>query len=147
MQFEVGAIVEGKVKGITSFGAFVELDEGKTGMVHISEVSRDYVKDINEYLKKGQVVKAKVVKISDKGEIGLSIRKAENDSVKKEMDKSPRNFRPESFDRRTLKKPVQKASFEDMLSMFKAASEEKMSDLKRATESKRGGYSRRRVSK
>lgn len=147
MQFEVGTIVEGKVKGITNFGAFVELDEGKTGMVHISEVSRDYVKDINEYLKKGQVVKAKVVKISDKGEIGLSIRKAENDSAKKETDKSPRKFRSESFDRRTLKKPVQKASFEDMLSMFKAASEEKMSDLKRATESKRGGYSRRRVSK
>ena len=55
MQFEVGTIVEGKVKGITNFGAFVELDEGKTGMVHISEVSRDYVKDINEYLKKDKL--------------------------------------------------------------------------------------------
>ena len=57
MQLAIGDILEGKVTGITKFGAFVELGEGKTGMVHISEVSTDYVEDISQYLKKDQVVK------------------------------------------------------------------------------------------
>ena len=76
MNLEVGMIVEGKVTGITKFGAFVDLDGGKTGMVHISEVAPTYVNDIKDYLTEGQTVKVKIITIGDDGKISLSIRKA-----------------------------------------------------------------------
>ena len=76
MQIEAGVIVEGKVTGITDFGAFVEMENGKTGMVHISEVAPDFVKDIREHLEIGQAVKCKVISVSPEGKISLSIRKA-----------------------------------------------------------------------
>ena len=63
MQHEVGSIVEGKVTGITKFGAFVELEGGSVGMVHISEISQSYVNDINDYLKEQQIVKVKILNI------------------------------------------------------------------------------------
>ena len=69
MSLEVGAIVEGKVKGITNFGAFVELPEGKTGMVHISEIAKTYVSEIRDHVKEDQIVKVKVISISDDGKI------------------------------------------------------------------------------
>ena len=75
MQFEVGSIVEGKVNRITKFGAFVELEPGKTGMVHISEVANSYVNDINDFLQEGQTVKVKILSISEDGKIALSIKK------------------------------------------------------------------------
>ena len=71
---EIGAIVEGKVTGLTAFGAFVSLPDGKSGMVHISEVSNSFVKDIKEFLKEGQDVKVKIVNITDEGKISLSIK-------------------------------------------------------------------------
>lgn len=77
MQVEIGEILEGKVTGITKFGAFVELAEGKTGMVHISEVSNSYVEDINQFLKEGDVVKVKVINITEEGKISLSIKKTQ----------------------------------------------------------------------
>ncbi len=77
MQFEQGTVLEGKVTGILKFGAFVDIGGGKSGMVHISEVSSTYVNDINEHLKVGQVVKVKIVSIADDGKIALSIKKAE----------------------------------------------------------------------
>ena len=76
MQLEVGSIVEGKVTGFTSFGAFVDLDGGKKGMVHISEVATEFVKDIKDHLKVGQQVKVKVIGIDENGRINLSIKKA-----------------------------------------------------------------------
>ena len=76
MQLEIGDVLEGKVTGITKFGAFVELPEGKTGMVHISEVSTAYVEDISQYLKQDQIVKVKVINITEEGKISLSIKKA-----------------------------------------------------------------------
>lgn len=75
MQLEIGKIYEGKVCEITKFGAFVEA-EGKTGMVHISEVSNTFVNDINEHLKVGQQVKVKVINITEEGKISMSIKKA-----------------------------------------------------------------------
>ena len=75
MQLEVGKIYEGKVTGITKFGAFVELDKDTTGMVHISEVANTFVNDISEHLKEGQEVKVKVLALND-GKIALSIKKA-----------------------------------------------------------------------
>ena len=76
MLLEVGQIVEGKVTGITNFGAFVELSNGQTGLVHISEVADEYVKDVNHFLKQNDLVKVKVLNL-DKGKIGLSIRQAQ----------------------------------------------------------------------
>ncbi len=73
---EIGEILEGKVTGITKFGAFVELSDGKTGMVHISEVSNTYVEDINQFLKEGDEVKVKVINVTEEGKISLSIKKA-----------------------------------------------------------------------
>ena len=149
MQLEVGTIVEGKVSGITNFGAFVDLPNGKTGMVHISEVSTDFVRDIKDYLKIGQVVKAKVINISEKNEIALSIKKlmplkppVKRANKSQSIDKANKPARPGNFEWQSPKKnPVD--SFEEMLSSFKHKSEEKISDLKRATESKRGSFSRR----
>ena len=76
MQLEVGKIYEGKVTGITKFGAFVELEKGTTGMVHISEVANTYVNDIKDHITEGQQVKVKVLSLGDGGKISLSIKKA-----------------------------------------------------------------------
>lgn len=78
MSIEVGSKLQGKVTGITNFGAFVELEEGKTGLVHISEVADNYVKDINEHLTVGDEVTVKVINVEKDGKIGLSIRKAKD---------------------------------------------------------------------
>ena len=75
-KLEVGAIFEGKVTGITKFGAFVDLGNGKTGMVHISEVAPVFVKEIRDFVTEGQTVKVKVIGISDEGRINLSIKRA-----------------------------------------------------------------------
>jgi len=74
MALGVGTILSGIVTGITSFGAFVELETGETGLVHISEVADAYVKDINEHLKLREKIVVKVINIDSKGKIGLSIR-------------------------------------------------------------------------
>lgn len=166
MQLEVGEIYEGKVTGITKFGAFVSFENGQTGMVHISEVAAAFVKEIKDFLTDGQEVKVKVIGINDDGKISLSIKKAlppeqqaqanPRDGGKKDFQRrgnSERSFRP-----RRPSPPAQEVnrpgnfewqskennsgSFEDMLSRFKQTSDEKISDIKRGTESKRG-YSRR----
>ena len=77
MELTVGAIVEGKVKTITSFGAFIALPEGKTGMVHISEVANTYVSDIRQFLTEGQDVKVMVIAVDPAGKINLSIKRLE----------------------------------------------------------------------
>lgn len=91
MQLEQGSILEGKVTGILKFGAFVDLGNGKSGMVHISEVSNTFVNDINEHLKVGQTVKVKVISIGENGKIALSIKKAEPPAPKdgKDFKKKP----------------------------------------------------------
>ena len=86
MEFGVGSILEGKVTGITKFGAFVSLPENKSGLVHISEIAYSYVNDVKDYLKEGQEVKVKVIGIDENGRINLSIKKA--------MDPPPRPAGP-----------------------------------------------------
>ena len=76
-QLVVGSIVEGKVTGITKFGAFVDLGDGKTGMVHISEVAPTFVKEIRDFVKENDVVKVKVLSVSEDGKISLSMKKAD----------------------------------------------------------------------
>lgn len=159
MQIEVGTIVNGKITGITDFGAFLEFEGGKSGMIHISEVSTGFVKDIKEHLQVGQEVKAKVISISDAGKISLSIRKLESDQApEKSQDQKPEKkpqFQKNNQNRSANNPRVwqgqkssapsgEKMSFEDMMASFKKQSDEKMSDLKRV-DSKRGsaGYSRR----
>ena len=121
---EVGSIVSGTVTSVMQFGVFVDIGNGKSGLVHISELSSRYVKDINEFVKKGNEVKVKIVKIDDDGKISLSMKQAE-DSVKKprkaEQKSEKTSARPDSFD--WTAKPADELSFEDRLLKFKHESE------------------------
>lgn len=139
MQLEVGAILEGKVTGITKFGAFVELPGGKTGMVHISEVAPTYVKEIRDYVTENQTVKVKILNIGEDGKISLSMKKAITPSARPSRSVSP--GRPGGFEWQPSRS--ESSSFEDMMSRFKAASDEKISDLKRSVDGKHGGFSRK----
>lgn len=136
MEVEVGKIIEGRVTGITKFGAFVQFANGKTGLVHISEVALTYVKDINEHLKVNDTVKAKVVSIDEKGKVSLSIKKV------LEEEKQQYKHRPEEIDF-SRKNNFNEMTFEEKMKLFMQDSDEKMSDLRRSIDSKRGGGYRR----
>ncbi|MEO4055542.1 S1 domain-containing RNA-binding protein [Solibacillus sp. CAU 1738] len=140
MSIEVGSKVQGKVTGITNFGAFVELPDGKTGLVHISEVADNYVKDINEHLKVGDEVEVKVMNVEADGKIGLSIRKAKPQPERPERPQRPR--RDNRSNERNDRQP--KENFEQKMARFLKDSDERLTTLKRATESKRGGRGARR---
>lgn len=136
MTLEIGNILDGTVVNITNFGAFVEIG-GKTGLVHISEISNSYVKNISDYLKQNDKVRVKVIGIDGDGKISLSIKQA--NPVKKTV-------RPVEFERvhEQEKKKTPVVSFEDRLSKFLKDSDEKFQDLKKNQENKRsGGYARR----
>lgn len=154
MALGVGEILEGRVTGLTKFGAFVSLPEDQVGMVHISEVSTTYVKDIGDFLEKGQTVKVKVLNVDENGKISLSLKQVpENAEVIKKAD----DEQSDKGERREHKRSApnvwqgQKSkfsdskdlTFEEMMSQFKQQSDDKLTDLKRATESKHGGFSRR----
>ena len=148
MAVEIGAILEGKVTGITNFGAFVELPEKTTGMVHISEVSSSFIKDIHEKLSEGDVVKVKVIDINEKGKIALSIKKAQPEQAEEPKPKRPAGDRPKRSQppvwTGTQKSEPENMSFEDMMAKFKSVSDEKMSDLKKNNVAKRGASTPRR---
>ncbi|MDI3547999.1 MAG: binding domain protein [Halanaerobiales bacterium] len=110
MSIEVGSTVEGRVTGITKFGAFVELPGGDTGLIHISEVADTYVKDINNYLKQDEKIKVKVIKVADDGKIGLSIKQLENPADRR--DNAP------------------EMSFEEKMARFMKESNERQQDLR-----------------
>ena len=138
MGVEVGSILEGKVTGVKKFGAFVSLPGGQTGMVHISEVSNEYIQELSDVLTEGQDVKVKVMNISEDGKIALSMKRTEPRPKPTRAD-TGRVWQPRPS------APQGNMSFEDMMSQFKSRSEENMSDLRRVTEARRGGgYSRRR---
>ncbi|MCW1929467.1 S1 domain-containing RNA-binding protein [Bhargavaea beijingensis] len=141
MSIEVGSKVQGKVTGITNFGAFVELPNGKTGLVHISEVADHYVKDINDLLKVGDTVEVKVMNVGNDGKIGLSIRKAKPESERPQRPERP--YRPRGGNRGGDNRGG-KENFEQKMARFLKDSEDRLSTLKRATESKRGGRGARR---
>lgn len=142
MEFGVGSIVEGKVSGITKFGAFVSLPEGKSGLVHISEIAYSYVNDVHDHLSEGDQVKVKVIGIDDAGRINLSIKKATEPPPRPAAPRSaPRqqsSGRERSFSPAASKEPT---TFEDRLKQFMAASDSKLSDLRSAERrtSRRGG--------
>ena len=116
MQLEVGAIYEGKVTGITKFGAFVEFAEGKTGMVHISEVASAFVKEITDFVKVGQSVKVKVITIGEDGKISLSMKKAEpmaeNKSETKDNFQKSERRGEKKFEKRNDEKKFEKRNDE-----------------------------------
>ncbi len=161
MELEIGSIYEGKVTGITKFGAFVLLPMGKSGMVHISEVANTFVDDINNYLKEGQTVTVKLIAIDPQGRINLSIKKA----LPQTEQSAPRAPRPAGS--RPAPRPQQSApapraksqppvfapdqstlpkgddSFESKLKAFMQSSESRISDLKSRTDRSGGGRRRK----
>ncbi|KPU42774.1 general stress protein 13 [Oxobacter pfennigii] len=137
MTLKVGSIVEGTVVNITNFGAFIELIGGKTGLVHISEVSNTFVKDIRNFLKERDKVKVKVISVEDDGKVSLSIKQAQDKNDKKSL-------RPIEIDWDKERSKSIPLSFEDRLSKFMKDSEERFQDIKKNQDAKRGGgYSRR----
>ena len=154
MALQVGDIVEGKVTGIKPFGAFVSLPEGKTGLVHISEVSYEFVQDLSAVLSDGQTVSVKVLSIAPDGKIALSIKRTQ--PAPERAPRQPHGERSgNGGDRRPAPRPKREEkprvwqpkaparsdnlSFEDMMSRFKSQSEEKMADLDHETNNRRGG--------
>lgn len=130
MQLTVGEILEGKVSGITKFGAFVSLPDGQSGLVHISEIANSYVNDVNDHVSVGQTVKVKVIGIND-GKINLSIKKAEL------MQRPERSERPKAQQRRENPKrensargevngPTDDTNFEDKLRKFMQESDSRI---------------------
>ncbi|MBP3337179.1 MAG: S1 RNA-binding domain-containing protein [Clostridia bacterium] len=143
MLLEAGKIVEGKITGIMPFGAFMDLGEGKNGLVHISEIAPEYVKDINDHVKVGDTVKAKILTIEANGKISLSIKQAILEERKQQKKASAQSSRPPfvgSWEKKASSAPM---TFEDMMNRFKQDSDEKMQDIKRNVESKRGSSYRR----
>ena len=140
MELAVGVILEGKVTSITKFGAFVALPEGKSGLVHISEIAHTYVSDVAEHLQVGQEVSVKVIGIDENKRINLSIKQT--------VAPPPRKPAPQSAHPRFAQPPQEAMqaplsdSFEDKLKQFMQESESRMSDLKSHMEKRHG--SRRR---
>lgn len=155
MEFGVGSIVDGKVIGITKFGAFVSLPEGKSGLVHISEIAYSYVSEVSEHLKEGQEVMVKVIGIDQSNRINLSIKKASEPPAR--PDNGDRGSRPaqqggfaprqggftsrqaNNFAPRlaVVKEP---ADFEDRLKQFMQSSDSKLSEMRNVE--KKGGNRR-----
>ena len=154
MEPQVGSILEGKVGGITKFGAFVTLEGGRSGLVHISEIANAYVSDVHDFLQEGQTVKVLVLSV-DNGKINLSIKKAlppperPAPARRPAVGGGPRPAGSVSAPRgggfhggspapaQTLP-PSGDAAFEDKLKHFLSSSEGKMADLNRSIDGKRG---------
>lgn len=161
MSIEVGAKVSGKVSGITNFGAFVDLDDHQTGLVHISQISNNFVKDIHDVLSVGDTVTVKVTKISDDGKIALSMKDAEEHSDRHEHGHHAGHSREfhhnnhhEFHSRRNNDsfnggfhhghQSHHHENFDEMLAGYMKESESRLSTLKRQTDGKRGGRGGRR---
>lgn len=143
MEFGVGSILEGKVTGITKFGAFVSLPGNKSGLVHISEIAYSYVNDVHDHLQEGQEVKVKVIGIDDNNRINLSIKKAMDPPPRPQGRPHDRPARAQGGDRGGYQgggrrpatfnpRPAQNkgpVDFEDQLKQFMAYSDSKLSEL------------------
>jgi S1 RNA binding domain protein len=148
LSIEIGSKVQGKVTGITKFGAFVELPGGSTGLVHISEVADSYVSDVNDHLKLGDLIEVKIISEKE-GKIALSIKKAidrPEGQTSTSFQRPPRQGRDDrnSKDFRSKSNFKPKENFEDKMARFLKSSEDNLSSLKKSTETKRGGRGGRR---
>ncbi|MHA8137865.1 S1 domain-containing RNA-binding protein [Lactobacillaceae bacterium Scapto_B20] len=170
MAIEVGAKVPGKVSGITNFGAFVDLGDHKTGLVHISEVSDGFIKDIHDVLKVGDQVNVKVLKVGDDGKIALSMKQASDGHSHTDDKQQPRGGQGRSHGgdhhehgnrkdfhgkghfnnndnyrgNASTHKNTKSEDFDDMMSKFLKQSDNRLATLKKNTEGKRGGRGGRR---
>lgn len=161
MELEIGAIQEGKVTGITKFGAFVLLPGGKSGLVHISEIANAYVNDVNDYLKVGDAVKVKILSVNEAGKINLSIKQAQPSAPRPAY--TPRPAQPAANAPRPaynttrlantsrsapprggeVAPPTGDTSFEDKLKQFMQQSDSKINDSKIYADRRSGGRRRK----
>ncbi len=141
MEPEVGSIVEGVVVEVVKYGAFVKMRNGKTGLVHISQISNEFVREITDHISPGVRVMAKIVSIDDRGRIQLSLKNVPQDGLsegdqqgespdvqRREVSRTPPRYQESRVE----------DSFERKLKMFMRQSEDRMVDIKRNIESKRG---------
>ena len=149
MELTVGTIITGKVTTITKFGAFVALPGGKSGLVHISEVSGSFVTDVHDFLTEGQEVPVKVLSISPEGKISLSVKQAQppkprprvcRTGLRRHRPPRPNPARPNPSQPAA---PPAELTFEDKLKQFMSVSDSKQSELNRYMASKRGGRRRK----
>lgn len=146
MQLAVGTIAQGKVAKITNYGAFVDLEGGGTGMIHISEVANTYVKDINDHIKVGDSVSVKVVSINEQNKVSLSIKAmqpAQPQFAPRPQQGAGKSFgAPRQSVPRSFNKPAAVVStgdpFGDMMNKFKKTSDDKLSDLKKVMDPRKG---------
>ena len=145
IQLEVGAVLEGKVRGITNFGAFVTLPGGKSGLIHISEVANTYVSDVHDYLSEGQSVKVRVLSIGADGKISLSAKRAEErqDAPRPQPRKETSAPTPAAAEGVYVPTRSGDQNFEDKLKQFMQESDKKMSGS-RIFEQQRRGRGRRK---
>lgn len=154
MEFGIGSIVEGKVTGITKFGAFVSLPGGKSGLVHISEIAYSYVSEVSEFLQEGQEVKVKIIGIDESNRINLSIKKATEPPPRPEGASAQGGRPPRPFNNNNAGAPrggsfaprpaasKEPMDFEDRLKQFMQSSDSKLSELRymeKKGSSRRGG--------
>ena len=143
---EVGAILEGTVSSIAKFGAFVNLPERRSGLVHISEIASQYVADVNDFLKVGDPVKVKVLAITPEGKINLSIKQAQptQAALQREHRSAPRP-QQQTQPRRDVSTPqgvvygsTGDADFEDQLKHFMQESDKRMAGNRLYSDRSRG---------
>ncbi len=152
MELQVGSILEGKVTSITKFGAFVALDNGKSGLVHISEIANTFVNDVHDYLQEGQAVKVLVLS-TENGKVNLSIKRTLPKPERPVRGPRPGGHPPAAPHAASQGRPASRAqqplppsgdqAFEDKLKQFLSSSEGKMADLNRSLDGRRGGRRRR----
>lgn len=158
MELTVGTVLEGRVKSITSFGAFISLPENRTGMVHISEVANTYVSDIHQHLAEGQEVKVMIIG-AENGKINLSIKRLEPKAARESSGKSnfrssggqrrengnPQNREPNRAPRAPVQPPAPKTAdqlFEEKLKAFMTESDSKLSSIKAYSDHRNRGRRR-----
>lgn len=133
MELTVGAILEGKVKSITTFGAFIALPEGKTGLVHISEVANTFVSDVRQHLTEGQDVKVMVIGL-DNGKVNLSIKRLEarpaRENPAPRRDASQQNRPPRTAPTPPPAPKTADQLFEEKLKAFMSESDSKISSCR-----------------
>ena len=149
MEPQVGSILEGKVTSIMKFGAFVALEGGGSGLVHISEIANTFVEDVHDHLQTGQAVKVLVLS-AENGRVNLSIKKALPQQERRGPRPSAAGVGPRPAAPRPAPQPLQgrgrpeplppsgDQAFEDKLKRFLSSSEGKMADLNRSMDGKRG---------
>ena len=133
MELGVGSIVDGKVTGITKFGAFVALPDGRSGLVHISEVAYTYVNELSDYLKNGQEVKVKIIGIDQANRINLSIKQCTpppHRAPRQNGGRPPRQGGQERSAGYTRPAPKEPVDFEERLKQFMQASDSKLAELR-----------------